>query len=218
METLIFDNTAELKRNIQLLQEKLMIHIHLNGKKVVIEGDAYKEYEAMRVLEAVQLGFSVKKALLLLDENFTFVRLNIKQLTNRRDLDVVRGRVIGSEGKTKKTLENVADCFIEVHDNDVAIIGDADNIEETKTAITNLIKGTKEANVYNFLERMNAEKKKRGMLYDKTRLHERVSEDESEELDESEEELDESEEELDESEEELDESEEELDESEEESK
>jgi len=170
MEIIFFEKTSDLRKNLEMLQKKLEVRIEISGRKVTIEGDSVKEYEAMRVLEALQIGFPVKRALFLLDENFAFIKLNIKNLTNRKDLDVVRGRVIGKEGKTKRTIEDVADCFIAVSGNEVGIIADGESIEEAKTAVTNLIKGTKEANVYNFLERMNATKKKRGMLYIKKDL------------------------------------------------
>jgi rRNA processing protein Krr1/Pno1 len=46
-----------------------------------------------------------------------------------------------------------------LHDNTVGIIGPAETIEEATTAIGNLIRGSKQANIYRFLERMNAAKK-----------------------------------------------------------
>jgi ribosomal RNA assembly protein len=108
----------------------------------------------------MQFGFSAKKALTLLNDDITFRKIPIKNFTRRKNLKEVRGRIIGKEGKTKRTIENIADCEVIVNGNEVGVICTADEVEETTTAITNLIRGTKEANIYGFLERMNKEKKK----------------------------------------------------------
>lgn len=166
MEEIFFNNTSEIRKNLAELKQKLKVDIGLSGKKVTIDGDAINEFTASQVLNAINTGFSAKRALLLLDEEMAFVKIPIKSFTRRKDMDIVRGRIIGREGKTKRTIEDVAGCFIVVNEdqNEVGIIGSAESIEETKTAITNLIHGTKEANVYRFLERMNTERKK--SLYD----------------------------------------------------
>ena len=161
METLFFDKVRDLKKELNNLQERLNVALTLKGKQLIIEGEAYSEYEAAHVLEAVQFGFSIKKALLLLDEDNIFRSIPIKSFTRRKYLHEVRARIIGKEGKTKRALENISNCEILVRekDNQVGIIGSAINIHGATTALTNLIRGSKQANVYAFLERLNAIKK-----------------------------------------------------------
>lgn len=161
METLYFDKLSELKRSRVELEQKLGVTLTVVGRKVTVEGTAFEEYEALIVLEAIKFGFSAKKAVQLKDESMMFVKMPIKQFTRRKNLREVRGRVIGREGKTKRTIESIANCDIIVNNNEVGILGDAESIEEAKTALTKLIGGAKESNVYNFLERMNAERKKK---------------------------------------------------------
>jgi ribosomal RNA assembly protein len=72
----------------------------------------------------------------------------------------VRGRIIGKEGKTKRTIESIADCEVKIMENEMAVICHTNDIEEVTTAMTNLIRGTKASNIYGFLEKMNKEKKK----------------------------------------------------------
>jgi len=155
MESIIFSNTAEVKKAKAQIEKKLHIKIDIAGKKVTISGEGINEYEASIVLDAINLGFSAKKALLLLDPEIQFRRLNIKDFTKRKNLREVRARVIGREGKTKRTIEDLTDSTIVVRDNTVGIIGYADSIENTLTALKNLIRGSKESNVYRFLEDMN---------------------------------------------------------------
>lgn len=160
METIILEKTKELKVHKKRIEEKLGVKIIIQGRKVTIEGDPLNEYEASIILDALGLGFSAEKALLLLDENIQFKKINIKEFTRRKKIKDVRARVIGKEGKTKRTMETIADCDIVVNGNTVGIIGPIESIDEAVTALTNLIRGSKEANVYNFMERMNTEKKK----------------------------------------------------------
>jgi len=160
METFIFERTSEIKRNKQELERKLKVSISITGRKVTIEGDAMDEYEASIILEAINLGFSSKKALQLKDPEMVFRKINIKKFSKPQRHSDVRSRLIGTEGKTKRTLENIGSCNMVVRGNEVGIICPAETIEETTTAITNLIRGSKQANVYAFLEKMNRERKK----------------------------------------------------------
>lgn len=160
METLFFDSLGELKREKDVLERKLKVKITIQGKKVTFEGPSLEEYEASLVLEAMQFGFSADDALLLKDEEASFKKINVKNFTHRKNLEDVRARIIGTYGRTKRTIENIANCKLVIKGNEVGIIGSAEEIEHAVTALQNLIRGSKQSNVYNFLERMNTEKKK----------------------------------------------------------
>jgi ribosomal RNA assembly protein len=71
----------------------------------------------------------------------------------------VKARIIGTEGKTKRTIESLGECYIIVKDSIVYLLAPADKVEYITTAITNLIKGSKQSNVYKFLEERNAQEK-----------------------------------------------------------
>lgn len=159
METLYLEKNLELKRNLAELEKQLKVTIKVTGRRAVIEGEAIDEYEASRVLEAIGLGFTAKQALSLKDDDMVLVRIPIKKVSRRKDLETVRARVIGTEGKTKRTIEHISGCEIVIADQEVGIIGPGEEIEEAKTAVTNLIRGTKSSNTYRFLERMNTERK-----------------------------------------------------------
>jgi ribosomal RNA assembly protein len=161
METIFFKSIRKLKQNKKILEDRLGVALTISGKQVTIEGESINEYEASQVLDAINFGFELRDALLILNETFVFRKLPIKQFTRRKDLEEVRGRIIGTEGKTRRTIENVSGCAVVVSDNMVGVIGPSEAIEEATTAITNLIRGTKQANVYRFLERMNAARKEK---------------------------------------------------------
>jgi ribosomal RNA assembly protein len=164
METLFVSKTIELKRTKPDLEKAFNVKIDINGKQVAIDGEAVDEFEAAQVVEAIGFGFSAKKALLLKDPDYTFRRISIKDFTRRKNLEDVRARIIGKQGKTKKTIEDISGVYLELNNNEVGLIGPAEDIEQETAALTNLIKGTKQANVYQKLEKINTEKKKHEFL------------------------------------------------------
>ena len=159
MQTILFQKTSELRRNKDELEKKLDVKIDIEGKKVTIKGSPIDEYEASIVLDAINLGFSAKKALALKDESKIFRTLNIKNLTRKKNLKEVRARIIGTEGRTKRTIENISGADIVIKENEIGVISDTESIEEVITAISNLVRGTKQSNTYRYLEKMNRNKK-----------------------------------------------------------
>ena len=152
---------SKIRQNKVAIEKKLGVKITIKGKQTKIEGNPVEEYEAVMILDALDFGFSLNDAIRLTDENVAFRKLPIKQFTRRKNLEEVRGRIIGTEGKTIRTVEEVSGCALALHQNTVGIIGPAENIEEATTALKNLIKGSKQTNVYRFLERMNTAKREK---------------------------------------------------------
>jgi len=159
MDSIYCKNLSELKREKKFLENKLNIKIKIKGRNIIISGEPLEEYEASVIIDAINFGFSAQTASLLIDEEFEFEKINIKDFARKKNLEVVRGRLIGTHGKTKSTIEQISSCHIKIKDNTVAIIGPADSIEYALTAIINIIKGSKQTNVYKYLERINRQKK-----------------------------------------------------------
>lgn len=161
METIQIKSTHKIRQNKEAIEKKLAVKITIKGKQALIKGNPVEEYEALTILDALDFGFSIKDAIRLTDENVVFRKLPIKQFTTRKNLEEVRGRIIGREGKTLRAVEEVSGCGVVLHENTVGVIGPAENIEEATTALKSLIKGSKQANVYRFLERMNVAKREK---------------------------------------------------------
>lgn len=162
MESIQLKHVKELKRNLKDLERRLKVKITLKGKVATFEGTAIDEYEASLVLEALSFGFSKSKALLLKEEDTRLEIVNIKAVTRKKNLKEVRARIIGKEGKTLRTLENISGTHLRLDEdsNELGIIGDAISIDETLTGVKNLIRGTKQSNVYRYLEKNNKNKKR----------------------------------------------------------
>lgn len=166
METIFLKNTRELHKEKENLEKKLNVSITIDNHRIAINGSPFNEYESLLVLEAMQFGFSVKRALTLKGEENILRKIPIKNFTRRKNLREVRGRIIGKEGKTKRAIEEISGCHMIINESAVVIIGSAEKIEEATTAITNLIRGSKQSNVYRFLERMNTRRKVLNLIKD----------------------------------------------------
>ena len=153
MKKILSDKLARITKNKKKLEKKLNVKITNRGKEVFIEGGSEDEYYAEKVIEALNFGFPFGAAMLITEENNVFEVLNIKDYTKRDDLHRVRARIIGKDGGTLKTLHELTKCNIELKDNFIGIIGDSEHIKNAQEAIISIIKGSKQANVYSFLEK-----------------------------------------------------------------
>ena len=159
VQEIYIENIANIIRNKYQIEEALELKLENKGKLVFITGNAQNEYLGLHVLEALNLGFSIERALLLKNEDTILQVLNIKNITKRNDLERVRGRIIGTHGKTLGNLKELTDCFIAVRENQIGIIGNTEDIDDAILAVKSLVRGSKQGNVYAKLEKEKKKKK-----------------------------------------------------------
>lgn len=157
MKTIPSEKLPKILRNKELLEDKLNIKISNKGKEIFIKGTPEDEYIAEKVIDAINFGFPISDALQILDEEFLFEILNIKNYTKRKDLTRIKARIIGTKGKTFRTLCHLTKCCFELKDNEIGIIGSAECIKNAEDAVKYLIHGSKQANVYAKLEKNQPE-------------------------------------------------------------
>ena len=105
------------------------------------------------------------------EENENILQIvHIKDITNRNDLDRVRGRIIGSSGRTLATLKKLTNCDISLQDNEIGLIGDAEGMDDSVQAVTSLVQGSKQGNVYARLERETKKKRSKKEMNIKNEL------------------------------------------------
>jgi len=150
---------GKVVQNKEQLEKELEVKITNKGKLVFVDGETDKEFTAIQVMEAINLDFSVEKALALQNEDVILQTVHIKDITKRQDLERVRARIIGTKGKTLKTLSNITGCEFSLSDNEVGIIGNTENIEDARQAIIFLVQGSKQSNVYARAEKQRKRKR-----------------------------------------------------------
>ena len=157
MRKIILDAPQKIIKLKGMLEKELDVKISGRDNEIYIDGLSEKEYLAEKVIDAINFGFSIKRAILIKKKNLTFEILNIKNYMRGKNIIRIKGRIVGEGGRALMTLSQLSDCYLEINGNQVGIIGDSENIENAQNAIILLIKGSKHANVYAFLERSHPE-------------------------------------------------------------
>ena len=153
MKTIISEKPVRIIKNRKRLEKELNIKITNRGKEISINGSPEDEYTAEKIIDALDFGFPFSTALSIKQEDFMFEIINIKYHTKKKDLSRIRARIIGTKGKTLKTLTNLTKCHFELKDNSIGIIGAPEDIKNAQEAIILIIQGSKQANVYAYLEK-----------------------------------------------------------------
>jgi len=163
MEEIYFKKINELRKNLKKLQKALKVKLTLSGRKLTIEGESLDEYEAVRVLDAMNFGFSAQKSLQLIESDMDFRIVHIKDFTRKKNFEEIKSRLIGSKGQTKRIIEDISGCDIIIKDYTIGILGPSESIEAAVTATSNIIKGSKQTNMYKYLVRIKKERKEEGL-------------------------------------------------------
>lgn len=153
MAILVSEDISKVIKNKKRLERLLNVKIIIKGEEISVEGIPEDEYAAEKVIDAINFGFPIPIALLIKEEDFLFEILDIKKYTHRKDFETIRARIIGKGGKTLKTLSTLTECHFELKDNNVGIIGSPELIKNASDAVILLIQGSKQANVYTYLEK-----------------------------------------------------------------
>jgi len=157
MKKILVDKVTRIIKAKKRLEEKLKVKITNRGKEFYLEGKPIDEYFADLIITAFDFGFRLSDAMLIKDQDFIFEILNIKDYTKRNDLERVRARIIGKEGKTINTLRSLTKCAMELNENNLGIIGAPESIPAAQQGAISLIQGSKQSNVYSFLEKHHPE-------------------------------------------------------------
>ena len=160
MHLLFVENPEKIKKAVSLIENKTKIRISLTGNRVVMKGSELNAFLVEKIIKAVDFGFDAEDAVLLLNENYVLEFINLKDHTRKRNLEEVRGRVIGIRGRAKKTIEELSGAVVAIRDNEIGIIVGAEQLDNVCQAFVSIIKGAKHANVFSYLERGNRNLKK----------------------------------------------------------
>lgn len=145
---------GETKKQVQIRTKTRMV-VDKEGL-VVIKGESFDTLIAESVVRAIARGFSPEKAMMLVQPGWHLEIIDVKdygesQASQKR----LKGRVIGQEGKAKRMIEEMTECYLSVYGKTVGVIGRTENVINAKIAIGMLLGGAKHSSAYRFLERKN---------------------------------------------------------------
>jgi len=117
--------------------------------------DASTVFNARNVVQAIARGFSPEKASALLSEDTLFESWDLRRDRGMTPNDIARlqGRIIGREGKMRRTIEELTGASISVYGDTVSIIGESPGFEVARQAIQMLLEGRQHSTAYRYLSR-----------------------------------------------------------------
>lgn len=114
------------------------------------------------VMRALGRGFSPEHAMRLFSDDAYFELLDIHDYSGKNKARVrqVTARLIGSEGKTRRIIEEQTRCDLAIYGHTVGIIGELEDLSVATRAVDMLLGGAEHASVYGFLESQRRKTKK----------------------------------------------------------
>ena len=154
------------------LETKTRTTITIDSKEgtVKIEGadeDAVPLLRAVETVNAINRGFSPERAFELLDdEDLLLDMIDLSGLADGpRQLERLRGRIIGRDGRAREQIEDMTDVEISIFGKTVALIGYPEQLKVARAAIDMLIEGVPHESVFAFLDKKKKEAKQNLISY-----------------------------------------------------
>jgi ribosomal RNA assembly protein len=127
-------------------QNEVAIHDEIEG------ADPVMVLKVKDVVRALARGFSPEHAMKLFHDDVYFELLDIHEFVPKGHARRVASRLIGTEGKTRRIIEEQTDCDLAIYGHTVGIIGELEDVGKAKQAVEMLLRGAEHASVYRFLE------------------------------------------------------------------
>ena len=119
--------------------------------------------KAKDVVSAIGRGFPPETAFRLIrneDDIYDMIDLRLIFGRNESDITRIKGRIIGTEGKTRKLVEELTEADVVVYGHTVGIIGSFEEADAAHNALQMIIDGCEHHTMYNYLQKKRTELKK----------------------------------------------------------
>lgn len=116
--------------------------------------DPVMPLKAEEIVKAIARGFSPESAFKLLSDDYYLHVFDIHEYVgkDKEDIRRVAARLIGSEGKTRRIIEELTGALLSVYGHTVGLIADLESMEPAKRACDMILSGSEHAAVYRYLE------------------------------------------------------------------
>jgi ribosomal RNA assembly protein len=139
------------------LEESTQTDIDVDSKEgiVTIKGeDALQLFFVKEIIVAIGRGFNPDIARQLLKQDCIMEMISLADFADKKkQLERVRGRVIGKKGKSREIIENLTETNISVYGKTISIIGLTENVVMARNAVEALLDGATHSTVYKKLEK-----------------------------------------------------------------
>ncbi len=144
------------------IEKKLNITMIINSKEgdVTLSGeDSLALLTAQNITKAIGRGINPEKALDLLEEDVVLETIDMTDYSNdsKKRLAVIRGRVIGTDGKSRAYIEELTGTHISIYGKTITIVGPYQTAALARKALEALLSGNRHTTIYTWLEKQTKE-------------------------------------------------------------
>jgi len=158
---ILIGKDGETKKEIEEATSS-KLSISAEGDVIITGEDGLELYTTKEIVHAIARGFNPKIALFLLKTDYALEIINMTDIAgkNKNTLQRLKGRVIGTGGRSREEIERLTETYIVVYGKTVGIIGETTQVQLSRQAVAMLLEGAMHKTVYHFLE-----KKKKEMIF-----------------------------------------------------
>lgn len=153
----------------QYIEDKLQVKLDVDKEgsvKIILSEqctDPSLLLRAKDIVTAIGRGFPPETAFRLIrNEDDIFDMIDLRLIFGRSESDIkrIKGRIIGTEGKTRKLIEELTEADVVVYGHTIGIIGSFTEADAARNAVQMVIDGCEHHTVYNYLQKKRTELKK----------------------------------------------------------
>jgi ribosomal RNA assembly protein len=142
------------------------IEIDEDGEITIFSTEEQKDplatWKARDIVRAIGRGFNPEKALKLISDDYVLEIIDITDYAHSDNaIRRLKGRVIGSGGKSRRYIEDLTDTDISVYGKTIAVLGEFEPVQIAKEAVSMILRGSSHAKMYKYLERHRQDIKRR---------------------------------------------------------
>ncbi len=153
------------------IEEKLRVKLDIKEDGTVIieprEGATINDVlKARKVVEAIGYGFPPEEAFKLMNDEYILEVIDLKDIIGdkRHHLQRIKARLIGEEGRARRTVEELSGASVRIYENYVVIIGTYDEVRIAREGIMRLIHGSRHVTAYARMRRLKREIERQRLL------------------------------------------------------
>ena len=153
----VIGKNGETKKYLEA-QTNTRLAVDSDEGDVTIKGDdPLQMFSTREIIRAIGRGFSPETALLMLKSDYVFELVSMQEFTKaKHTMTRLKGRVIGADGKSRRTIEELTECRISVYGKTIWIIGNVEKVQIARRAIESLLKGSPHSKVFRWLEKQRS--------------------------------------------------------------
>jgi ribosomal RNA assembly protein len=124
----------------------------------IAEADPFK---AQEIVVAIARGFSPQRAFILFEEGKSLSTIDLREYSGKSEnsLARIKSRLIGSDGKARKLIEQLSGTQISVYGHTVSVIGDREKSKVAEEALLKIASGGTHKAAYQMLQKYRSKQK-----------------------------------------------------------